>query len=1146
MFQICVSCTRDSHAMSSICGITMNGFHNLVYILLYFILWITADAYRNVPINERNFIFTQRHYNTTIPESRRNPMSQVYVSYGRERIGIQLADRVDVRYKITKGDSNKMFRPESKLVGSFSFLRLRARTNKFSVNRENIGRFELTIRASCKYKNPSVSFSTFTTVSIDVLDINEATPIFEPTIYKLNVRENTAVHSEIVRVSATDADAGINSEIYYYLEEDSPMFIVHPTTGVITLSRSLDFHTKSNYELAVKARDRGPASLSGALSRRAEVRITVLPVNYYAPDIGVRELPSVVEHGNVGTNYAILYVTDKDHGTNGQIQHVRIIAGDDNNYFVINQASNNNGYNIQVRRELDREISPSGFNLTIEAEDAGHPAKSSRKIVYVTLSDKNDHSPLFHKERYEATVQECLPPFTPIRFIKAYDIDAGRNGKISYVIENGNRAGWFSINEASGLISIASQRLDREEQAKVILTVAAEDQANIGLRRRTVTSFVITIEDCNDNAPQFYSQDSMVMIEENMSMDTAVTTVFASDADSGENGRITYNIANLGQVPFSIDSYTGVIRTTEPLDYESMRRVYALQVRATDRGTPYTRETETIVRVKVRDINDNEPQFEHINCMGYVARDAASNTELSVLSAIDFDAGNIISYKILSGNSNNCFSIDSSTGTLYLACDLTQFYNEEITWSLTITATDGVHDAVPIRLNMTLVNADPMRQLSHAFGNVNCQRSSVTDEYSDMLQRELSHQQSIEDTDDTSQDYSHNLHRPEFDSNTKTILEVYEDVEVDAVIMDVVATDSDVGYNGLVTYSITSGNEEGRFKIDSYSGAISVLMSLDREMTSSYLLNITAYDMGTPEKFTSTRVTVMVLDINDNPPVFEKSKYHVKIYENRTPNTTLIQVRAADIDEGVNAVIFYRLAITNKWFYIDTNTGLIYVLSDELDREAHANHTLYVECHDSGTPSLSSIAEVFIELDDVNDNAPQFIPHSGYHIRIREDLPIGSVVTTVAAFDPDLGDSGVIRYSLSDRFEDIFTIDRHTGVVRIIAALDYETAQIYNMSVKARDRGQYTHNSRCPLVIQIEDVDENWHTPKFSDFVFVGNVSENLSSGARVLQVTASDADVYNSRAQSNDYALTYAILGGSGLGLFYINQEGEKHEISM
>ena len=386
--------------------------------------------YQNVPINSHNFRFTHSHYNASISE---DAMPKTYVEYD-ERIGIPLADpTVNVNFRVIQGDDNKLFRSEHHLIGSFIFLRLRIRSNgQSTVNRERQDSYNLYIRAKASYPDrPPII--TYTTVYVKVCDINDMSPLFELGVYRISVQENTPVHSEIIKVSATDADVGINAEIYYYLDQHTDQFSVHPTTGSITLSRPLRHADEDFYELSLLARDRGPMVRSGSRVSTAHVMVTVVAVNYYAPNITLRELPSLVEHGNIGSNYAILYIHDKDHGNNGRIADVTIIDGDAEQHFRLAESeSHKNEYYIQVNHDIDGIMNPSGFNLTIQATDVGTPPRITNRTVYVTLTDRNDHSPQFIHGPYIAEINECTPPLTPILYVSAYDVDEAENGQVRF------------------------------------------------------------------------------------------------------------------------------------------------------------------------------------------------------------------------------------------------------------------------------------------------------------------------------------------------------------------------------------------------------------------------------------------------------------------------------------------------------------------------------------------------------------------------------------------------------------------------------------------------------------------------------------------------------------------------------------------
>ena len=161
-------------------------------------------------------------------------------------------------------------------------------------------------------------------------------------------------------------------------------------------------------------------------------------------------------------------------------------------------------------------------------------------------------------------------------------------------------------------------------------------------------------------------------------------------------GYISYSIANVNEVPFEIDNFSGTIKSTRLIDYESDRRVYKLKIRASDWGTPYRRQSEMRLTINIKDINDNRPQFERIGCIGKIPRTIPQQSNILTLSALDFDSQNVISYRVVSGNSDSCFSLDTNSGVLSVVCDLRTLPSKKR--ELNVTATDGQHfaDVVPI------------------------------------------------------------------------------------------------------------------------------------------------------------------------------------------------------------------------------------------------------------------------------------------------------------------------------------------------------------------------------------------------------------------------------------------------------------------
>lgn len=191
---------------------------------------------------------------------------------------------IDIKYRIIAGDKDKLFKAEERTVGDFTFLAIRTRTGNVVLNREKIDSYHLKVRATGTrrdYKTKIVQEDECI-VNVIVLDTNDLSPLFYPNEYAITVPEDMALHQNIVKVMAEDADLGINGEIYYSFLDDTDWFSVHPTSGVISLTRPLKYIEKSLHELIVIANDRG-GSTSNRHSQpsKAKVKVRVKQVNCF-------------------------------------------------------------------------------------------------------------------------------------------------------------------------------------------------------------------------------------------------------------------------------------------------------------------------------------------------------------------------------------------------------------------------------------------------------------------------------------------------------------------------------------------------------------------------------------------------------------------------------------------------------------------------------------------------------------------------------------------------------------------------------------------------------------------------------------------------------------------------------------------------
>ncbi|XP_043267899.1 fat-like cadherin-related tumor suppressor homolog isoform X3 [Venturia canescens] len=1094
-----------------------------------------------------DFHFTRAQYNVSIAE---NSIGKTYV-LPEEKMGIGLSnlDRdVEIKYRIVGGDRDKFFKAEERTVGDFCFLLIRTRTGNVDVlNRERKDRYVLEVRATGTRRaarNKLVVLDAETTVIVTVLDTNDLNPLFYPTEYKETVTEDTPLHRSILRVSAEDADLGRNGEIYYSFAEETDQFAVHPVSGVITLTRPLRYAERPIYELTVLAEDRGALFHRAGTIRASTARVTirVRQVNLYAPEIYVNHLPEILENSNADI-YAIVRVLDRDEGIHGQIASLDIVGGDPDGHFRVRPGGQQPGeYNIEVLHLLDREQARQGYNLSLRAVDRGIPQRFSYKIVPVHLSDMNDNAPVFSREIYDVKVPETAPVNTPVIKLKVTDADEGKNALVSLEIVGGNEGGEFYVNANTGMLYTAVP-LDAEKKALYTLTVSAVDQGNAGTRKQSSAKVKINVIDTNDSDPTFEQSEQLVWLDENEPAGTSVIKVTAKDRDSGENAYISYSIDNIEKVPFDIDPFTGIVRTKQVLNYETMKRDYLLAVRASDWGLPYRRQTEMQLRIKLRDVNDNRPQFEKIDCKGHVPRYVPIGSEVITISAIDFDAGNIISYRIVSGNEDNCFSLDSATGILSVACDLADVKVSERV--INVTATDGTHFADVNPVHIHLVNAkrnlgSQVRILNDEGGAFECRQTGVARRLIDAIAEAEKNNAPTRDDEYTltPRRYGGNVHAPEFVDFPNEI-KVNESAKIGTNLVKIRARDRDLDYNGKLVYGISGGDEDSVFGIDLENGDIAIIGHLDREKESEYFLNVSVYDLGKPQKSASRMLPITIIDVNDNAPKFEKPLASFKISENALNGTNVFRANATDADLGENAKITYFLVTETRDFTVDPVTGVLRVFG-KLDRERQEVYELKIRARDNGghgsdAPPLYSDALVRVTVDDVNDNAPKFALNS-YTVKIREDVPVWSVVAVVEAIDPDEGPGGDVEYFLSDAMESegFFKVDRVSGTIRTAQHLDFEERQVHTLTIVAKDRGEPSLSSETMVIVEIVDVNENLHAPIFEDFVVSASVSENQPIGTLVTTVRAKDLD-----PPGGDSRIGYSIRGGDGVGLFNIDEAG-------
>ncbi|XP_021572964.1 protocadherin gamma-B7 [Carlito syrichta] len=355
-----------------------------------------------------------------------------------------------------------------------------------------------------------------------------------------------------------------------------------------------------------------------------------------------------------------------------------------------------------------------------------------------------------------------------------------------------------------------------------------------------------------------------------------------------------------------------------------------------------------------------------------------------------------------------------------------------------------------------------------------------------------------------------NDHAPQF-RRDEINLEISESISPGMGTILESAEDPDIGMNSLSKYQLSPNEYFSLVVKDNPDGGkypeLGLQKALDRETQSAHHLVLTALDGGDPPRSGTAQIRILVVDANDNAPVFGQDVYRVSLREDAPPGTSVLRVKATDRDEGVNSEVTYSfLGVPDKTqhvFSLDSTTGNI-VTRESLDFEEIERYAMNVEAKDRG--SLSAQCKVIIEILDENDNSPEIIITS-LSDQIMEDSSPGMVVALFKTRDRDSGENGDVRCSLSrDVPFKIYSSSNNYYKLVTDGVLDREQTPEYNVTITATDRGKPPLSSSKTITLHITDVNDN--APVFGQSAYLVHVPENNPPGASIAQVSASDPDL--------------------------------------
>nr|XP_060630210.1 protocadherin gamma-A6-like isoform X23 [Anolis sagrei ordinatus] len=354
------------------------------------------------------------------------------------------------------------------------------------------------------------------------------------------------------------------------------------------------------------------------------------------------------------------------------------------------------------------------------------------------------------------------------------------------------------------------------------------------------------------------------------------------------------------------------------------------------------------------------------------------------------------------------------------------------------------------------------------------------------------------------------------------------------------AQDPDLGINSVQNYELTGSNhfslEIQRGENGARQAELVLEKTLDREEQSVYDLILTATDGGDPVKSGTLQIHIIVLDANDNVPVFSQSIYEMAVKENIPKGSTVGTIRASDLDEGISGEVKYSFQditnIASQIFLLDSKTGEI-ILAGNLDFEKSSVFEFEVQAIDGG--GLRDRSKVLIFVTDVNDNVPELM--MTYAISsIPENSPIGTTIAILKAQDRDSGLNGKVTCSVPSNLP--FSLKRtHDDFYALVTerSLDREEVAAYNITVTAIDEGTPALSTSEIISLTVSDTNDN--PPLFVKSSYTSYLLENNPRGASIFSLKANDPDwEENGRIM---YSITEGQMGESLLSSYLsINSE--------
>lgn len=925
----------------------------------YFGTQVPQQSITDIGLHE----YTSTQGGTNLPPSINNQIFQINEnSANGTAVGNVVASDPNsgqvLTFSITGGNTNNAFS-----INSASGAIVVA--NSQALNYEVTSSFPLTVRVT---DNGSGYLWSQATVTVNLNNINES-PVISNQAF--SVVQNASNGTIVGTVTASDPDQGQSLSFSITAGNTNNVFNINTTSGRITVANSAGLSAGS-YNLTVRATDNGSPSLWSA----ATISITVTQVANQAPVIANQSF-NVAQNATNGTLVGTVVASDPNAG---QVLSYSIISGNSNTAFSIN-ASNGN---LSVYNAAG--MTNSTFSLIVRVTDNGNPSLYSQATIAINVTQQINQAPVISNQSFSSN--ENASNGTLIGTVVASDPNSGQT--LSYTITAGNTNNAFTLNLLTGSLTVNNPLILNYEYIQTFsLTVRVTDNGTGSLWSQAT----ITINLININEPPVINESTFT-IAQNAPNGTLVGTVSGVDPDLGQS--ISYQIIsgnNSGQFVINGSNGNISVANTSALNPGTVN----LTVRGTDNGTP-TLWSQATISIIITQNGNQSPNISNQNFS--VNENVPAGTLVGAVVASDPDQGQSVTLSIISGNTNNAFTLNQYTGNLSVNNSMVLNYEYIQSFALTIRATDNgpgsLWSEATVNVNVNNLNEAPI--INECTFDINAFSPNGT------------------------------------------------------LVGQISGRDPDIGQT--ITYQIISGNNSGLFSLNPTNGNLSVANSAALS-SGTLVLVVRITDNGTPALWSQAMVTIVIVQQGNQSPVIDNQSFTAN--ENLPFGTLIGSVVASDPDTGQSITYSITGGNTNYAFSINPSTGNLMVNNVmALNYEYIQSFSLTVRVTDNGSGSLWSQAIITININNLNE-APVLNESS---FSVPEFASNGTYVGMVVGSDPDIGQS-VTYHILSGNTSNAFNLNATNGALNVTnsQALNANTNPVFYLTVRIQDNGVPAMNS---------------------------------------------------------------------------------------